>query len=97
LNGVLLHYSYADARAYLERFAEYTSIEARALPRSFSRALAQSMMVVVRFAAAMLRRGALFDGPRGWFVAWYSALYPAVVAWKSCALRQPFDKLRVTK
>jgi glycosyltransferase involved in cell wall biosynthesis len=83
LNGVLLHYSYPDAYAYREKFAEYTSIEAHALRGSPWRAVGQSILVPARFVSALLRRGALLDGPRGWFVAWYSALYPAVVAWKA--------------
>ncbi len=83
LGGVLLHYSYPDAYAYRERFDEYTSIEAQALPKSATRAVVQSLLVPLRFTRALVGRGALLDGPRGWFVAWYSALYPAVVAWKA--------------
>lgn len=86
LEGALLHYSYPDARSYQEKFARYTAIEALAQPPSLLRCLAEAAMVLPRFANALLRRGALRDGPRGWYVAWYSALYPAAVAWKS--LRQ---------
>lgn len=78
LDGVLLHYSYPDARTYREKFALYTSIEARALPPSLARLLAGIALVPVRFASNLFRRGALLDGPRGWYVAWWSALYPAV-------------------
>ena len=86
LDGTLLHYSYPDARAYLEKFARYTAIEALAQPPNVPRTLGEAAMVLPRFGNGLVRRGALRDGPRGWFVAWYSALYPAVVAWKS--LRQ---------
>ncbi|MGC2130402.1 MAG: glycosyltransferase family 2 protein [Candidatus Aquilonibacter sp.] len=86
LDGTLLHYSYPDARTYLEKFARYTAIEALAQPPSVPRTLAEAAMVLPRFGNGLVRRGALRDGPRGWFVAWYSALYPAAVAWKS--LRQ---------
>ncbi len=86
LDGTLLHYSYPDARTYREKFARYTAIEALAHPPSFMRSVTQGALVVPRFGDGLLRRGALRDGPRGWYVAWYSALYPAVVAWKS--LRQ---------
>jgi len=83
LPGTLLHYSYDTTDAYKERFARYTEIEARGVRPSVARALGASLMVYPRFANNALRRGAALDGPRGWFVAWYSAMYPAVVAWKA--------------
>ncbi|MDE2481333.1 MAG: glycosyltransferase family 2 protein [bacterium] len=82
LPGTLLHFSYPDATAYRSKFARYTGIEARGRAFSFARALAATLLVPARFASNLVRRGALLDGPRGWTVAWYSALYPAVVAWK---------------
>jgi glycosyltransferase involved in cell wall biosynthesis len=86
LSGELLHYSYPDARSYREKFARYTAIEALAKQPNVLSMAGDVALVLPRFANGMLRRGALRDGPRGWYVAWYSALYPAVVAWKS--LRQ---------
>lgn len=83
LDGTLLHYSYPDAASYREKFARYTSVEAAGLAPSFPRVLKQSALVIIRFANNLFRRGALLDGRRGWYVAWHSALYPAVVAWKA--------------
>lgn len=83
LPGSLLHFSYPDARSYREKFAAYTAIEARALHASVLGAAAAALLVIPRFVNLLVRRGALLDGPRGWYVAWYSALYPAVASWKS--------------
>ncbi|NNM93104.1 MAG: glycosyltransferase family 2 protein [Candidatus Eremiobacteraeota bacterium] len=83
LAGVLQHDSYADAAEYRQKFARYTEIEARGLPRSFSRAVRESLLVAWRLAKFGVARGALLDGPRGWYVMWWSALYPAVVAWRA--------------
>ncbi len=82
LPGVLLHYSYPDAASYRTKFARYTAIEAEGRARSPMMLLREAVLVPVRFGNAMLRRGAVLDGPHGWIVAWYSALYPFVVAWK---------------
>ena len=89
LRGALLHYSYPDARSYLEKYARYTAIEALAQRANPLRWLGESALVPPRFANNLVRHGAVLDGPRGWFVAWYSALYPAVVAAK--ALRQTWS------
>lgn len=85
LTGTLEHDSYPDAASYREKYARYTATEAQGLEPSIGLALAQSLLVPVRFFSLLLRRGALLDGPRGWAVAWSSALYPAVVRWKSIA------------
>jgi Glycosyl transferase family 2 len=85
LAGVLQHYSYPDAASYRSKFDTYTTIEAQGLHANVFTALLQSALVPARFANLLLRRGALTDGPAGWHVAWYSALYPAVVRWKSLA------------
>jgi hypothetical protein len=90
LAGRLQHYSYADRAAYRDKFARYTSIEAAGTTPSVLRSLGAIAFVPLLFARHLLIGGALLDGPKGWFVAWYSALYPAVVALKS------FDKLRMT-
>lgn len=86
LRGVLLHYSYPSGSSYREKFARYTAIEALAQRAKPLRWLGEAALIPPRFVNNLLRRGALLDGPRGWYVAWYSALYPATVAAK--ALRQ---------
>ncbi len=83
LPGTLLHYSYADGTEYREKFNAYTSIEAKGLSRDPGRFLTQMLLVPLRLVNNLLAKGALLDGPRGWYVAWYSALYPAVVSWKA--------------
>lgn len=85
LDGTLEHESYPDAASYRKKYAEYTAVESRGLRRSIPAALMQTLLVPLRLANLLVRRGALLDGPRGWKVAWYSALYPAVVRWKSIA------------
>lgn len=83
LSGTLEHYSYPDEASYREKYARYTDIEAQGAPRSFPALLRHAPLVPLRFVNALVRRGALLDGPPGWRIAWYSALYPAVVAWKA--------------
>lgn len=78
--GTLLHYSYPDVASYRAKYAEYTDIEARAVA---SPVRAGNLTAVLRFAKALVVRGALFDGPKGWYVAWKSAMYPLVVARKA--------------
>ncbi len=82
LDGTLLHFSYPDAASYRSKFARYTRIEAEGRPRSLAALLREGVLLVPRFANYLLRRGALLDGPRGWTIAWYSALYPLAVAWR---------------
>lgn len=83
LAGTLEHYSYPDAASYRKKFAAYTSVEARGLRAGTGSALLQSAIVPLRFMHTLFARGALLDGPAGWSIAWYSALYPAVVQWKA--------------
>jgi len=83
LAGTLLHYSYESRGDYRERFATYTDIEAKALRPSLGRLAGSVAMIAPRFANNALRRGGVLDGPRGWYIAWTSAYYPAVVAWKA--------------
>ena len=85
LPGTLQHDSYPDAASYRKKYEEYTSTEARGMQGSFLSAVIETALVPPRFANLLLRRGALFDGPRGWAIAWHSACYPAVVRWKSIA------------
>lgn len=83
LDGTLEHYSYPDAASYRAKYARYTTLEAQGMRGAPARALGQTLLVPLRFAHALIRRGAVLDGPAGWLVAWYSALYPAVVQWKA--------------
>ena len=83
LAGCLEHDSYADRREYRRKFARYTEIEARGLPSSFARLARESSLIPWRMLKFGLVRGAVLDGPRGWYVMWWSALYPAVVAWRA--------------
>jgi glycosyltransferase involved in cell wall biosynthesis len=83
LDGTLLHYSYPDVATYRAKYALYTSTEAAAIAPSLPQALAASAKAVLRFGWMLLAKGALLDGWRGVYVAFHSAMYPAVVAWKS--------------
>lgn len=78
LGGTLLHYSYETVDSYREKFARYTDIEAAGSPSR-----ANLLLVPLRFAHALVVRGALLDGWRGAYVAWMSAVYPAVAAAKA--------------
>lgn len=83
LPGTLQHDSYPDAASYRAKFARYTQTEALGIRANAAAALMQTLLVPVRLTHALVRRGALLDGPPGWRIAWYSALYPAVVQWKA--------------
>ena len=87
LEGMLLHYSYDDRASYRDKYARYTSIEAEGQARSAPRLVKAVVLAFPHFARNLVLRGAALDGPRGWYVAWCSAMYPVVVAWK--ALRGP--------
>ncbi len=92
LDGTLLHYSYPDVATYRAKYDRYTSTEAAGLPRSLPRFLSAAAKGVLRFGHMLLVRSALLDGWRGVYVAYFSAMYPAVVAWK--AFRGPSTTLR---
>jgi hypothetical protein len=83
LDGTLLHYSYPDVATYRAKYDRYTSTEAAGLSRSLPRALVATAKAWLRFWFLLLVRGALLDGWRGVYVAYRSAMYPAVVAWKA--------------
>jgi hypothetical protein len=83
LAGTLLHYSYPDVSTYRIKYDRYTSIEAQELPSSLLRVLSAGAASIPRMLWLLLRKGALLDGPRGWYVAYRSALYPAVAARKA--------------
>jgi hypothetical protein len=83
LSGTLEHYSYPDAQSYREKYERYTDIESRGVRAAAPAELAlQTLLAPLRFVN-LLARGAAFDGPGGWYVAWKSALYPTVVQWKA--------------
>ncbi len=83
LPGRLAHESYPTYASYFAKFARFTTIEAAGAPRSVARLLRAVAALPLRFARGLVGHGALFDGPRSWFVAAWSALYPVVVAWKA--------------
>ena len=83
LDGTLLHYSYPTHASYREKYERYTSIEARGIEPSRKAWLKQQLLVPARFAWYAFARGAVRDGSAGLRVAWWSALYPAVVQWKA--------------
>jgi glycosyltransferase involved in cell wall biosynthesis len=83
LAGTLLHYSYPDPAAYRAKYARYTSIEASASRGSLVTLAAAVLRGVAAFCWLLVARGCLLDGWRGAYVAFFSAMYPAVVAWKA--------------
>jgi len=83
LAGTLLHYSYPDLSSYRAKYERYTTIEAQMMRRSIPAWLGASLLSLPRFGWLLLGRGALLDGPRGWYVAYRSAVYPAVAARKA--------------
>ncbi|MBV8530795.1 MAG: glycosyltransferase family 2 protein [Candidatus Eremiobacteraeota bacterium] len=83
LPGALLHYSYPDVAAYRVKYDRYTALEAQSAGRSALAVVAAYCTSFVRLAWLLFGRGALLDGPRGWYVAFRSAVYPAVVARKA--------------
>ncbi len=85
LNGTLLHYSYPDVSTYRAKYDLYTALEAEGLTGSPLRWLTATVAAVPRLAWLLFARGALLDGPRGWYVAYRSAMYPAVAARKALA------------
>jgi hypothetical protein len=83
LPGTLLHYSYPDTTTYRVKFDRYTSLEAASMQPSALKFLAACCASLPRFGWLLFPRGGLLDGPRGWYVAYRSAIYPAVVLWKA--------------
>ena len=83
LPGTLLHYSYPDVASYRRKFERYTSIEAEQLTTSRGMLARQLVRSLVKFFWLSIGRGEVLDGWRGLYVAWFSAFYPTVVAWKS--------------
>ena len=83
LRGTLLHFSYPDVATYRAKYDRYTSLEAERLRRSFPGLLGACAKGFARLAWLLLGKGALLDGPRGWYVAYHSAFYPAVAMRKA--------------
>jgi hypothetical protein len=85
LTGTLLHFSYPDYATYRRKFDAYTSTEAAGVRPSFWRWIGASIELPLRFARLAVLRGGILDGVRGTYVAYKSAAYRAVVAWKALA------------
>lgn len=83
LPGGLLHYSYPDVASYRAKYELYTTLEAERMKASPVAWLFACAMSLVRVIWLLLVRGAVLDGPRGWYVAYRSAMYPAVAARKA--------------
>lgn len=83
LGGTLAHYSYPDVGAYMRKFDEYTSIEARSISASWMQLAREVAVSPPRFWWLLVARGELLDGWRGWCVAYLSAMYPVVTAAKA--------------
>jgi hypothetical protein len=83
LRGTLLHYSYPDVAAYRTKYDRYTALEAAHMQASIAGLLAAYATSVLRLTWLLVARGAILDGPRGWYVAYRSATYPAVAARKA--------------
>ena len=83
LPGSLLHYSYPDVASYRSKYERYTTIEAANIRGSALGFLTACAASLPRLGWLLFRRGALLDGPRGWYVAYHSATYPAVAARKA--------------
>jgi hypothetical protein len=83
LAGTLLHFSYPDVATYRSKYNRYTALEAESIDRSPARFLIACCATPVRFIWLLFGRGAVLDGPRGWYVAYRSAAYAAVAARKA--------------
>lgn len=83
LHGTLLHYSYPDVATYRAKYERYTALEAGKMPRSFARWLGRCAQISWRLPWLLFKHGAVLDGPRGWYVAFHSAAYPAAAARKA--------------
>ncbi|MDQ6826870.1 MAG: glycosyltransferase family 2 protein, partial [Candidatus Eremiobacteraeota bacterium] len=82
LSGFLMHYSYPTVASYRSKFETYTSLEAQSRHAKAGRISATVPAAVLRFLHTTLFRGGLKDGWRGVYVAFWSAMYPVVVARK---------------
>ena len=78
LPGTLLHYSYPTQASYRAKFEQYTAIEAQALHATPLRVWVESAKSLLRLPFLLFARGAILDGWRGIYTAWWSAWYPAI-------------------
>lgn len=84
LAGTLLHFSYPDYAAYRTKYDRYTSAEAAGMNVGpVAVAVAWLKALFARLPWLLLRKGGILDGPRGVYVAYKSAVYPAVASWKA--------------
>lgn len=83
LRGTLLHYSYPDVATYRAKYDRYTALEAAQLAPSAPALAGAGIAGAARLLWLLFARGALLDGPRGWYVACRSAFYPAVARGKA--------------
>jgi len=83
LAGTLSHYSYPTVAAYRAKFDRYTSLEAGALRASSAKLQIEETKAWLRFLQLLMARGAVLDGWRGAYAAWWSAWYRAVALKKS--------------
>lgn len=83
LPGTLLHFSYPDIASYRAKYDRYTSLEAQRIDRSVPRFIGACCTSLLRLGWLLFAKGAVLDGPRGWYVAYRSALYPAVARAKA--------------
>jgi glycosyltransferase involved in cell wall biosynthesis len=83
LPGTLLHFSYPDVAAYRVKYARYTDYEAEGIKGSPVAVMAAFVKAAIQFPWMLFAKGAFLDGWRGWYVAFYSAIYPLVVASKA--------------
>lgn len=83
LPGALLHYSYPNRESYRRKFAAYTALEARETQSSWMRWAYEALKGLARLFWLVFVRAEILDGPRGLYVAAYSAMYRAAVHWKA--------------
>lgn len=79
LPGTLLHYSYPSVASYRAKFEHYTDLESAATASSATTVMTEELRAIVRFFYLAIVRGAVLDGWRGLFVAWWSARYRPTV------------------
>jgi len=83
LPGSLLHDSYPTLRAYAEKYARYTTIEAAGLRPTPWSVLRTAAFALLRAPYLFLFKGGWRDGWRGAFLSVASAMYPLVATWKA--------------
>jgi hypothetical protein len=85
LPGMLLHFSYPDVASYRAKYERYTALESESLKPSLPAYLAACFESLARCGWLLFAKGAVLDGPRGWYVAYRSASYRAVALRKALA------------